>query len=87
MFDTNTKRKYLAVIRSGYWGKNLVRNFFQLGALKLIYDKNENTLNQFKEPNTDVDTYLYFEDRFFHNNISADNDILSNIAVFTESRS
>ena len=30
----------VAVIGSGYWGKNLVRNFHHLGALKIICDKN-----------------------------------------------
>lgn len=59
----------VAVVGSGYWGKNLVRNFFQLGALKLICDKNEITLNQFKEQYTDVDTCLNFEDVFCHKDI------------------
>jgi len=30
--------KNIAVIGAGYWGKNLVRNFYQLGALKKICD-------------------------------------------------
>src|SRR5574340_419446 len=30
--------KNVAVIGSGYWGKNLVRNFHQLGVLKTICD-------------------------------------------------
>jgi len=30
--------KNIAVIGSGYWGKNLVRNFYQLGELKTICD-------------------------------------------------
>lgn len=46
----------VAVIGSGYWGKNLVRNFHQLGALKLICDKNETVLANFKNqyPKLDV---------------------------------
>ncbi len=46
----------VAVVGGGYWGKNLVRNFNQLGALKLICDKNEMILNKFKEdyPSTEV---------------------------------
>ena len=28
----------LAIVGAGYWGKNLVRNFYQLGALKYICD-------------------------------------------------
>ncbi|MFH1139797.1 MAG: Gfo/Idh/MocA family oxidoreductase [Pseudomonadota bacterium] len=34
----------VAVIGTGYWGKNLVRNFSQLGALKKIYDSKPVTL-------------------------------------------
>jgi len=30
--------KTIAVIGAGYWGKNLVRNFHQLGVLKTICD-------------------------------------------------
>ena len=48
----------VAVIGSGYWGKNLVRNFHQLGAAKLICDKNETVLDAFKEQHPDVDTCL-----------------------------
>jgi len=29
----------IAVIGSGYWGKNLVRNFYNLNSLKLVSDK------------------------------------------------
>ncbi len=52
----------IAVIGSGYWGKNLVRNFHQLGALKLICDKNETVLDNFKEQYPDVDTCLALTD-------------------------
>lgn len=31
-------QKNIAVVGAGYWGKNLVRNFYQLGALKTICD-------------------------------------------------
>jgi len=39
-----SKRKnppYVAIIGTGYWGKNLVRNFHSLGTLKLVCDKNK----------------------------------------------
>jgi UDP-2-acetamido-3-amino-2,3-dideoxy-glucuronate N-acetyltransferase len=42
------KTPSIAVIGSGYWGKNLVRNYHQLGALKLICDRNETLIGQFK---------------------------------------
>jgi len=52
----NTNVPSVAVIGSGYWGKNLVRNFHQLGALKIICDKNETFLANFKNqyPRLDV---------------------------------
>ena len=30
----------VAVVGVGYWGKNLVRNFFELGALRTVCDGN-----------------------------------------------
>ena len=39
----------IAVIGSGYWGKNLVRNFNELGVLHTICDNNLATLRCFKE--------------------------------------
>jgi UDP-2-acetamido-3-amino-2,3-dideoxy-glucuronate N-acetyltransferase len=41
-------KKKIAVIGSGYWGKNLVRIFYQIGALKWICDQDEATLKCFK---------------------------------------
>ncbi len=48
----------VAVIGSGYWGKNLVRNFHKIGALKLICDKNETVLESFKQQYPDVETCI-----------------------------
>jgi predicted dehydrogenase/serine acetyltransferase len=46
----------VAVVGAGNWGKNLIRNFFELKALKAICDKNDATLNQMKElyPSCDI---------------------------------
>lgn len=52
----------IAVIGSGYWGKNLVRNYAALNVLKLICDKNEATLEQFKTTYPDVDTCMALTD-------------------------
>ncbi|UCD70752.1 MAG: Gfo/Idh/MocA family oxidoreductase [Syntrophobacterales bacterium] len=38
----------IAVIGCGYWGKNLVRNFWELKALHTIYDVDEKKLNEMK---------------------------------------
>lgn len=39
----------VAVIGCGYWGKNLVRNFHQLGALAAIYDTDAPRLNEMSQ--------------------------------------
>lgn len=52
----------VAVVGSGYWGKNLVRNFYALGALKLICDKNEDVLAAFKSQYPEVDACMAFAD-------------------------
>ena len=52
----------VAVIGSGYWGKNLVRNFFELGSLKLICDKNDSILQNFKKQYNGIDTCLATSD-------------------------
>ncbi len=52
----------IAVIGSGYWGKNLIRNFHRLGSLKLICDKNETLLANFKEQYSDADTCYALND-------------------------
>ena len=52
----------VAVVGSGYWGKNLVRNFYQLGAVRLICDKNEMVLEKFKEQYPDVDVCLAYNE-------------------------
>ncbi len=43
------KHLNVAVVGSGYWGKNLVRNFNELGVLHTICDTNIATLRSFQE--------------------------------------
>ena len=52
----------IAIIGCGYWGKNLIRNYHNLGALKLICDKNETALADFKSQYADVDTCIALAD-------------------------
>lgn len=52
----------VAVIGAGYWGKNLVRNFHQLGCLRLICDKNESLLADFRSQYAGVETCLALAD-------------------------
>ncbi len=48
----------VAVIGTGYWGKNLVRVLHELGALRLICDKDETVLARFREQHPDVGVCL-----------------------------
>lgn len=42
-------KKNIAVIGCGYWGKNLVRNFYELGVLSSICDPNYSICNKFSK--------------------------------------
>lgn len=44
----------LALVGTGYWGKNLVRNFHSLGSLELLCDRSEETLAFFQEQYPDL---------------------------------
>lgn len=61
----------VAVVGSGYWGKNLVRNFHQLGALEAVCDKNECTLDSFKRQYPDVKTCMALSDVLRDENVDA----------------
>ena len=39
---TNNEQSNIALVGSGYWGKNLCRNFHALGALSFVVDATEN---------------------------------------------
>ncbi|MGZ6226164.1 MAG: Gfo/Idh/MocA family protein, partial [Syntrophales bacterium] len=52
----------VAVIGTGYWGKNLVRNYAELGALKLICDKSESLLSQLRKRHPQIETCLALND-------------------------
>ncbi|MBM4447584.1 MAG: oxidoreductase [Chloroflexi bacterium] len=51
-------RSEIAVVGSGYWGKNLVRNFAELGALHTICDTDPKILKSFASlyPNVNAET-------------------------------
>ncbi len=53
--------KNIAVVGCGYWGKNLVRNFAELGALRTICDSSTEVLSQFDILNTDINRETSFE--------------------------
>jgi UDP-2-acetamido-3-amino-2,3-dideoxy-glucuronate N-acetyltransferase len=39
--------KPIAVVGAGYWGKNLIRNFYELGALRVICEANQELLGSY----------------------------------------
>ena len=74
MMTNETKNKdvpSVAVVGSGYWGKNLVRNFHDLGALRLICEKDNTLLDKFREQYPAVETCLAFNDVIQHDEIDA----------------
>jgi UDP-2-acetamido-3-amino-2,3-dideoxy-glucuronate N-acetyltransferase len=50
----------IAVIGSGYWGKNLVRNFANLGALSAVCDSNVDTLRVLGEQYSQCRTFTSY---------------------------
>lgn len=52
----------VAIIGSGYWGKNLIRNYAQLGALNLICDNDEAVLEDFRMQYPSIHTCLALSD-------------------------
>lgn len=65
------KETGVAVIGSGYWGKNLVRNYYELGNLRVICDKNEAVLAGFKEQYPEVDVCMAINDVLSRDDIDA----------------
>lgn len=67
----------VAVIGCGRWGKNLVRNFDELGILSHVCDKDGSTLNK-----TEADTYPI---KFKHYQILLDEPSVDGVAIATPS--
>lgn len=67
----NVKDISVALIGGGYWGKNLVRNFYNLGALKLICDNSDTILQNYRDQYSDVDTCIAFNDVIRNGDIDA----------------
>ena len=60
----------IAVVGSGYWGKNLIRNYHQIGVLKVIGDHNETVLTEFARQYPDVEPCMAFSDLLSRDDIS-----------------
>ena len=63
--------KKVAVIGAGYWGKNLIRNFFQLGVLAGVYDLNTRIYDELNEEYPGIKLYKSCEDIFLDQQINA----------------
>ena len=61
----------VAVIGAGYWGKNLVRNFAELGALGGVCDVDVDRARQFARQHGDVRAYATPDEIFADENIDA----------------
>lgn len=61
----------VAVVGSGYWGKNLVRNYHELGNLRMICDTNRAVLELFSEQYPGVETCIAFSDVLACEEVSA----------------
>jgi len=62
-------KKYIAVIGTGYWGKNLVRNFYNLGVLHSVCDVNQNAVNYFTKEYPGTDGITSFPEILSNNDI------------------
>ena len=62
----------VAVVGSGYWGKNLVRNFHELGALTAICDNDPQVLGKFEQMYEGIDTTRNFKDLLIDSALSID---------------
>lgn len=63
--------KTIAVIGAGYWGKNLVRNYFELGALQAVCDSRPEVLSAMQKSFPDVKFLSKFEDVLADNTVKA----------------
>ncbi|MFC1576411.1 Gfo/Idh/MocA family oxidoreductase [Candidatus Omnitrophota bacterium] len=55
MKDKTQCETRIAVIGAGYWGKNLVRNFIDLGVLNTICDSSPNVLKQYSDKYREIE--------------------------------
>jgi len=58
----NVNNPKIALVGLGYWGKNLARNLYELGALNAICDSNVDNLNKYKDLYPDVECYNNIRD-------------------------
>src|SRR6266852_738672 len=67
----NKSKARVAVVGVGYWGKNLVRNFHELGALAALCDADRSVEAAYKRSHGDVKFYTEYRDVLSDNSIDA----------------
>jgi len=67
----------VAVIGSGYWGKNLVRNFHNLDALGAICDNDARVLTRFQDMYPNISTFHDFDNLLDGSNPQVDAIVIS----------
>ncbi len=67
--DDTPKKVLVAVIGAGYWGKNLVRNYNEIGALHSICDSSTAAIKTFKNQYPDVNCTTSFQEILDNNEI------------------
>ena len=61
----------IAVVGAGYWGKNLVRNFYELGALHTICDADKDLVDKYESQFSGVKFTDSFDDLLSDSSIEA----------------
>ncbi len=64
-------RPSIALIGTGYWGKNLLRNFHELGVLRVACDTSPENLAAVTAPYPDLETCSYVDEIFERQDIDA----------------
>ncbi len=76
MVNAKQKLKTLSVIGAGYWGQNIVRNFYEIGVLHTICDVNEELLLRYKSQYPDINITTNIQDIF-------NNPLITQVAIAT----
>lgn len=59
----------IAVVGCGHWGKNLVRNFYELGVLAAVCDPNDSSLEFIQKNHPNIETSKNFDELLHRNDI------------------
>jgi Predicted dehydrogenases and related proteins len=60
--DSSSQPPFIGLVGLGYWGKNLLRNFLELGVLHTACDENSITLTEYKKKYPEINFTSSFDD-------------------------